>query len=359
MEIKNVVKMKLSSSEIPNTEYLINDEKRNNKFTINIKYYDTTTTPTTDINQMFIIIIPNGNWYSEDIKKYINDIFNTIEITTKSIGIDENYSTKSIGIDKNYNNNDNETIYSYSKHLYFDINNMNGRASFRFKTENEIIKYNSNYNSSYHDDKTYYINYTLSETIDDANILNDSKDFTELTELTKLSYNFIEKKIDDNFDDECFFQNILGFTCKPSPNDNYIDYQIGLDISSGFTYNYGSILYEGYIESKVVYSENMHKYYFIYINDFNNSIKEQVISCLNDSYIGDNIIARVQLNNKMFGLNINNNNDNVFKTRNYFRKINVKKLHIKILNKYGKVVNLNNCNVSLSLELTQKYSSCN
>ena len=41
----------------------------------------------------------------------------------------------------------------------------------------------------------------------------------------------------------------------------------------------------------------------------------------------------------------------VFKTRKYFGPIKLQKLQIKLLDEYGKVVNLNNADISITFEI--------
>ena len=74
-------------------------------------------------------------------------------------------------------------------------------------------------------------------------------------------------------------------------------------------------------------------------------------------FIGENILARIQVSNPLFSIIINNGEDHVFKSRDYFGDVKIRKLRIKVLDKYGEVINLNHSEISLSLELTQRYSS--
>ena len=75
--------------------------------------------------------------------------------------------------------------------------------------------------------------------------------------------------------------------------------------------------------------------------------------------MGKNILARIQITNPEFTFIINNSGDHIFKERNYFGNVKIRKLHIQILNKYGEVVQLNGSEVSLALEFTQNYDSKN
>mgnify|MGYP007117426910 FL=1 len=102
----------------------------------------------------------------------------------------------------------------------------------------------------------------------------------------------------------------------------------------------------------------MNTYMYLSVDDFVSNKKDQIIGIKKDSYIGDNILARIQINNPLFSIIVNNNEDNVFKKRDYFGDVKIRKLHVRILDKFGRVMNLNNSEVSLSIELTQRYNSC-
>ena len=74
--------------------------------------------------------------------------------------------------------------------------------------------------------------------------------------------------------------------------------------------------------------------------------------CKNSGTIDSNIIAKIQVDNSSFNFIIDSNQDMSLKERSYYGPSNIKKLSIKIVDKYGKPVDLNNSEVSLSLEFT-------
>ena len=59
----------------------------------------------------------------------------------------------------------------------------------------------------------------------------------------------------------------------------------------------------------------------------------------------------------MFSTYIDNNNDFIFKKREYFGPVNIKKIRIKLIDKYGKLLVLENVNYSLALKFTQLYNN--
>ena len=52
---------------------------------------------------------------------------------------------------------------------------------------------------------------------------------------------------------------------------------------------------------------------------------------------------------------INNANDRIFKQRDFLGPVTMRKFSIEILDKFGKLIDLNNNDFSLSLEMTILY----
>jgi len=274
----NVVQMKLSSAEIPNTYYIFDEELGNNKFRISIYEHDI-------LILTFPVIIPSGSWYTDDIKEFISTYID------------------------NYDND-------YVKHIFFSIDCNTGKGYFRWKTENELKGIQQT---------------TCPSTIDVAT----------------LTYTL------DTFDEKCTLYEatalyIFGFSSM------VVGKKIGYDKS----YIYGNYIYHGYLRAERIYGFTMNTYMYLSVDDFVSNKKDQIIGIKKDSYIGDNILARIQINNPLFSIIVNNNEDNVFKKRDYFGDVKIRKLHVRILDKFGRVMNLNNSEVSLSIELTQRYNSC-
>ena len=62
----------------------------------------------------------------------------------------------------------------------------------------------------------------------------------------------------------------------------------------------------------------------------------------------------------IFSIDVNNQLDDEYnhtKTRKYFGPVDIRKIHVRILDQYGNQVNLNNMDFSFSLELTQLYNN--
>lgn len=166
-------------------------------------------------------------------------------------------------------------------------------------------------------------------------------------------------------DDEYAYNQALTYTVENISNVTFEEstlYSLGFDdvqindISISNTTTIGLTAYTHYIESPRIFGSNFHSYYYIYINDFVGNSKDHILGIQNEGYISSNIIARIQIKNNAFTTNIDNNDDNVFKERDYYGNVRIRKLHIKLLNKFGKVVNLNSANMNLLIEFTQVYT---
>lgn len=249
------------------------------------------------ITETYNIIIPDGTWFSNDFENQINEYFNK---NTTGVGLIR--YLKFNGSGEEYNN---------------------GKAILRFKTQDEILLLNTTYG--------YFL---------DAN-LPASGDLSYFLTIPDITNNIIT-----------FEQSSLFFM-------GFVKSDLNTIINSNNTYNTFSFTYIGVLIATNVFGKDINSYLFISINDFVGNSKDQIISCFNNGYLGKNILARIQITNPEFTFIINNSGDHIFKERNYFGNVKIRKLHIQILNKYGEVVELNGSEVSLALEFTENYDSKN
>lgn len=118
-----------------------------------------------------------------------------------------------------------------------------------------------------------------------------------------------------------------------------------------------SVTYYGVIVGESSCGISLDNYIFVEINDFNKNFNTNTImSQYNKSFLGNNILGRVALNTLPDSLLINNPSDQNFKTREYYGPVKIRKLHISLLNKQGKPIDLLNNDYSLSLEFNILYS---
>lgn len=134
-------------------------------------------------------------------------------------------------------------------------------------------------------------------------------------------------------------------------------YHIGPDdIETNIIDQQDSVTYKAVLRSEGVYGSSVYQYIFLAVNDFNNSMKNSVISENDNSYLGDNILGRVTISSGSNTLVLDNGSDQIFKSREFFGPVKIEKMNIKLLDKFGNELNLNNNDYSIALEFTQIYS---
>ncbi len=101
------------------------------------------------------------------------------------------------------------------------------------------------------------------------------------------------------------------------------------------------------------------RYIYICINDFqyNNNISNSV--CFDQSILKEDVIAKIPMINGKLSLIINDDTNPLSKIRKYNGPVTLSRLQIKILDKFGDVIDLNNMDFSLTIELQILYESFN
>jgi len=144
-----------------------------------------------------------------------------------------------------------------------------------------------------------------------------------------------------------------------------LDFSTTGPISLGYILGYRKIVYTDCYSypSETTYLMTTNNYLFVDVDDFhNNHSTDSVISIVRNqqnspSYIGNNIMARIPVvGNYGTLISTTHNIDYISKKREYFGPIKLEKMNIRILNRFGEVINLNQNDYSLVFEITQLYS---
>lgn len=101
------------------------------------------------------------------------------------------------------------------------------------------------------------------------------------------------------------------------------------------------------------------RYIYVSINDFQYNSNNSNIVCFDQSILNEDVIAKIPMINGKLSLIINDNNNSLAKIRRYNGPVNINRLGIKILDKFGNVIDLNNMDFSLTLELELLYENFN
>ena len=124
--------------------------------------------------------------------------------------------------------------------------------------------------------------------------------------------------------------------------DDYVD-------SSGVNFR----TQEGF-NPEAIYDTLGSKYYILSIDDFNKNYSNTLTSPFQESMFNDqNAIAKIPNSPNLQQL------DDIFyqSRREYFGPVNIRKMHIKLLDELGRVVDLNNNDFSFSIVIEQLYDA--
>ena len=98
------------------------------------------------------------------------------------------------------------------------------------------------------------------------------------------------------------------------------------------------------------------KYAYLVVDDYNNNVNNGFYSAFNSSLLNKNILARISLQSSGNLSVISENNFSLITfPRNYFGPVNIQKLHVELLDEYGRIMDLNNMDYSFCITLQSTY----
>jgi hypothetical protein len=111
------------------------------------------------------------------------------------------------------------------------------------------------------------------------------------------------------------------------------------------------------ITSEGIFDSGNEKYIYVIINDYQYNTNHMNIVGFDKSVLNENVIAKVLFKN------VNqcflNDNNPLAQIREYNGPVNISKLHIKLLDKFGAPINLNNMDIGLTIQFEILYESYN
>jgi hypothetical protein len=113
------------------------------------------------------------------------------------------------------------------------------------------------------------------------------------------------------------------------------------------------------ITSEGLFDAGGDRYIYVCINDFQYNSNTSNIVCFDKSILNEDVIAKIPMTNGKLSLVINDDKSPLSKIRLYNGPVNLSKIQIKILDRFGSVIDLNNMDYSLTLELQLLYESFN
>jgi hypothetical protein len=113
------------------------------------------------------------------------------------------------------------------------------------------------------------------------------------------------------------------------------------------------------IMSEGLFDAGGDRYIYISIDDYQRNRNTMNIVCFEDSTMDQNIIAKIPMTNGKLSLTIDDNSSPLVKNRRYNGPVNIRNMHIRVLDRFGEVINLNNMDFSFTLELEILYEGFN
>jgi hypothetical protein len=116
---------------------------------------------------------------------------------------------------------------------------------------------------------------------------------------------------------------------------------------------------EDKVESEGLYDGGGDRYIYVCINDYQYNNNNINIVGFDKSILNEDVIAKIPMVNGKLSLIIDDNSNLLTKTRRYNGPVTISKLQIKILDRFGSIINLNNMDYSFTLEIETLYENFN
>jgi hypothetical protein len=98
------------------------------------------------------------------------------------------------------------------------------------------------------------------------------------------------------------------------------------------------------------------KYLFLIVDDFNQNTNVNFIGSSKYGLLPDNIMARISIKGAAFSIQSQNDYSVYSEPRYYYGPINISKLKIKLIDEFGRIVDINKSDFSFTLRMTTVYS---
>ena len=114
----------------------------------------------------------------------------------------------------------------------------------------------------------------------------------------------------------------------------------------------------GPITSEGLFDAAGDRYIYVAINDYQKNNNALNMVCFDNSVMEEDIIGKVPITTGKLSIVITESNA-LMKTRRYNGPVNIRNLHVRLLDKFGEVLDLNNMDFSFTLELEILYEKFN
>jgi hypothetical protein len=275
----------------------------------------------------------------------INQPYNTL---SKDITVNpffKNNIKKLVNIDTRFRNNYSSTISTdFTMQLNFSLKNVISMELVDIEIPNTWYSISESLGNNF-----FYIN-DIKIIIQDGNYDGDSL-MDEIINVTEFSgYGIIMNKVSGKSELTVTESDKIVFSdCEED--------DISIQKSLGWILGFRKTKYTGktkYISDGVVDTLG-NRYIYVIIDDFNNNVNDFIIGNLKTSYLNKNILARLSFREDKFQIIYDSSRDHDLQTREYFGPVNVNRLHVQLINEYGKTIDLNNMDFSFALQFRIMY----
>jgi hypothetical protein len=114
----------------------------------------------------------------------------------------------------------------------------------------------------------------------------------------------------------------------------------------------GSLSYAG----ESVIQPCLIRYLYLSVDDYNNNVNNNFMTAFNQSLLSQNILGRIAVNGNYFGLITDNDLNTLNIPREYFGPVDIQRLHIRLFDDYGRILDINNNNFSFCLTFKTLYN---
>jgi hypothetical protein len=121
--------------------------------------------------------------------------------------------------------------------------------------------------------------------------------------------------------------------------------------------NYMNIIEK--MQSEGLFDAGGDRYIYVAINDYQYNSNSSNLVTFDKNILNEDIIAKIPMINGKLCLIIDESNNALTKTRKYNGPVNISRLNIKILDKFGNIIDLNHMDYSLTIEMEILYESFN
>tara|TARA_Y100000992_G_C21265213_1_gene493609 strand:- start:525 stop:1631 length:1107 start_codon:yes stop_codon:yes gene_type:complete len=131
-----------------------------------------------------------------------------------------------------------------------------------------------------------------------------------------------------------------------------------LQLKLGWALGYRFSKYRGSLTTYIgeaPYENPLPRYLYLALDDYNNNVNNCIYSAFNSSILNKNILAKLGYYGSSYDIYKAYKVDDGQHFRNYFGPVTIRKISIKLIDEYGRQVDLNNIDFSFGLALTCQY----